>query len=470
MKTSIYVSADQILAIGYTGKTVNKVASHPLPEGTMFNGNIMDAPFLAECLTSMKKDYPALFKGGVSLVVDGSSILTRKLATPRLSHKQYLQRVRDDFADSISDTNDLVAAYKKLGDGTILGCGVNKQQVDSYADTFKLAGIKLTGIRVGTELLYALVRTTTFLQQATIVLNLLDGTTMLSAIFVKGNNIMMQRTRLYGDEKEQIHAQINDSLSNLNQFVQSQKYDEITQSYYLGISNADMVLLEGRNTHEGINVSKLVLYAGAVEIPPEAHFACLNMQYGQSGIDLIAARSELERYVRSKRPKKWWIPVLTVYAAVLIGIAAYLFMELRDVRGSIGEVEAYLHDPANVFALQELNDLINETNDIFRISRQFGERIDWENSMPAAASRMINQILFGHGIEVNISSFDFNEATGRVRVSASAADATIGPAYVDALYAIGVAQDVIYTGFGAGAGGFSFSVEIILALEEGEDE
>ncbi|MCL2602961.1 MAG: hypothetical protein FWD90_00610 [Defluviitaleaceae bacterium] len=462
MKTSIYVSADQILAIGYSGKTVAKVADHPLPEGTMFNGNIMDAPFLAECLTSMRKDHPDMFKGGVSLVVDGSSILTRRLTTPKLSHKHYLQRVRDDFVDSFSDTNELVAAYKKLSDGTILGCGVSSTQVDSYMSTFKSAGIKLTGIHVGTELLYTLVRSTAFLQKATIVLNLLDGNTMLSAVFVKGNNIMMQRTRLYGDEKEQIHTQIVESLSNLNQFVQSQKYDEITQSYYMGITNADMVLLQERDTHEGINLSKLVLYKGVIELPPDAHFACLNMQYGNTGINLIAARRALDKYIRSKRTKKWWIPVLVVYAAVMIGVAGYLYLELRDVQAQIDEVEAFLFDPENVAAMDEINELISETNNIYRISQQFSDRIDWEETMPPAVSRMVSQILHGHGIEVNIASFEFNEVTGVVRISATSASNTIANDYIEALKAIGAARDVMYTGYGPGADGFAFTIDVIL--------
>ena len=175
MKSSIYISAEQIQVLGYSGKKVKRVATFPLPEGTMFNGNIMDATFLTECLVSMRKDNPALFKGGVSLVVDGGSIPTRRLTVPRLSHKQYMQRVRDDFADSIADSNAMVCAYRKMGDGTILGCGVNKSQVDSYISTFSAAKIKLTSIHIGAEQLYTLVKTTPALQESTIVLNVLDG-------------------------------------------------------------------------------------------------------------------------------------------------------------------------------------------------------------------------------------------------------------------------------------------------------
>jgi len=72
MESSIYVSAEQIQAIGYNGGAVVSFAAFPLPEGTMYNGTITDGAFLAECLASMKKENSDLFKGGVTLIVDGS--------------------------------------------------------------------------------------------------------------------------------------------------------------------------------------------------------------------------------------------------------------------------------------------------------------------------------------------------------------------------------------------------------------
>jgi hypothetical protein len=465
MKSSVYVSAEQIQVIGYKGKKVERVATFPMPEGTMFNGNIMDAPFLTECLASMRQDNPELFKSGVSLVVDGSSILSRRLAVPRLNHRQFLQRVRDDFVESIGNVNDLVCAYRKIGEGAILGCGVNRTQVDSYISTFKAAGIKLSSIHIGAELLLSLVRSSAILQQETIVLNVLDGQTMMSMIFVKGNNILMQRTRLYGDEKEQIFRQVMDNLSTMNQFAQSQKHDEITQSYYLGVNAADLQLLGELNTHEGIKIDTLTLYTGTEGIPVEAHFAVLNMLYGKNGIDLIAARKELDRYVRSKRPKKWWIPVLVVYVGVFAGIAAYLWLEVRDVENRIDEINAYIHNPDTVFTQDELNDFIQATYRIYRVSLQFNARIDWEETMPTASSHMLERILFGHGVDVNVTSFEFNEATGTVRVNAETRDARTFTDYVVALYAMGVAEHVEYTGYGTGADGlFTFGVDIILAV------
>jgi hypothetical protein len=470
MKSSMYISAEQIQVLGYSGKRVKRVSTYPLPEGTMFNGNIMDSAFLTECLVSMKKDNPVLFKGGVSLVVDGGSIPTRRLTVPRLSHKQYMQRIRDDFADSIADSNEMVCAYRKMSDGTILGCGVNRAQVDNYINTFKAAKIKLNTIHIGAEQLYTLVKTTPALHESTIVLNILDGQTMLSAVFVKGNNIMMQRTRLYGDEKAQIHSQIIENLINLNQFAQSQKHEEITQSYYLGISTADVALLERSNLHDGISIIPLMLKSDNVELPPGAHFAYLNIKYSKGGIDLIEAREELDRYIKSKKAKKYWIPLVTVYVLALLGIAGYLWYELREVGDRIDDIYTFIRRPDVVETQAELNNLMGETNRINTIRQQFNNRILWEESMPVATRHLLNQILFNHELDVEVNSFIFTESTGIVEVSATTPDARIATFYVRALYDMGVAQDVRYLGYGSSAdGNFAFTIAIYLAVEEDED-
>ena len=468
MKSSVYISAEQIQVIGYTKRGVQRVATFPLPEGTMFNGNIMDSPFLSECLADMKREHGALFKGAVSLVVDGSSILTRKLATPRLRHKQYLQRVRDDFVDSIQDKADMVAAYTKVNPNTLLGCAVGKGQVDNYISTFKAAGITLTSIHVGIELLHNLVRANAALQQSTIVLNVLDGNTMLSAMFVKGENAMMQRTRLYGEEKEEIFRQAVENLQNLNQFAQSQRIEEISQSYYLGVNAADIDILQRHSPNDNIAITPLLLQSDHHDLPPETHFAYLNMKYAHGGIDLIAARRALDAFVKSQRPKRLWIPLTALYAIAMLGAGGFLFWQVHQATQNANSIEAYINDPARVALIAELDTLNREANEVLRISNQFNARLDWEATMPAASRTVLNQVIFDHGVDVRIRTLEFNEVSGVVRVSAQTHTAQIANDYVRALYDIGVAHNVIFTGYNMSGGVYTFSVDIYLYLERGD--
>lgn len=439
----------------------------------MYNGTITDSAFLAECLASMKKDNPALFKRGVSLMVDGSSILSRKLITPRLNNRQYLQLVRDDFVDSIPDVDSLVCGYRKLSpENAILGCAVNKSQVDSYVATFKEAGIKLIGIHVGAELIIAYVKSKPNLQKSTVVINVLDGPTMLSMLFVKGSFIFMSRARLYGDDKEQNNEIILENLNGLIQFTQSQNLDEIRESLYLGISQADVDLLLERSTHPEISLHSLGVYRGEKEreIPPQAHFACLDMLFGKSGIELLASRHELDKYIKRKRPKKLWIPLLILYIILLALPAGWLLHEINIVENDIQEVETFINAPQTMQKMEELNDLIYRTAEYNNVLNQANALADWEGLMPPASSHIAEFIIFGHGVDVTVRSFDFNERTGIVRISAITPDARTSVHYVDALYASGLVQDVFYQGYGSGADGMvTFTIDIVLYVGGEED-
>ena len=465
MKTSIFVSAEHIQAIGYVGNSVKQFVSFPLPEGTMYNGTITDHAFLTECLAAMKRENPDLFSGGVSLAADGSSILSRRLAAPKLSNKQYLQLVRDDLADSIENPDDLVCGYRKLDftENAILACGIGKMQVDSYLATFREAGIKLDSIHVGAEIILSYVKAMPEMRASTVVINIIDGLTMLSMLFENGNNVFMTRTRLYGEEKEQLFQNIIENLNGLIVFTRSQSLNEITGSYYLGISESDVRLLEAFHINTDIKLGALSILEGNENIPSDAHFSCLNMLYGSSCIDLVAARRELDVYIKSRRPKKRWIPAVAAYILILAASTAFLWMRLNNVNENIADISSYLMSPAILHKQEELEALIRESATYGEVARQADEKAAWENGLPKATSHMLDFIVFQHGVDVAVTSFDFDESTGSVRVSARCSGANVSADYVDTLCNEGIARSVNYQGYGSNANGeFTFTVDIIL--------
>jgi len=294
----------------------------------------------------------------------------------------------------------------------------------------------------------------------------LDGQTMLSMVFVGGDNIFMSRTRLYGEDKAQLFNNMLENLSGLIQFVQSQKHGAITESYYLGVSEADIVLLKEINPYEDIIIGMFELSKSSVEVPSRAHFSVLNAKSAKSGIDLLNAREQLDAYLKNKQPKKWWIPALVVYVLVFAGATGYLLYEIYNTTRDIKEIEDYINSPSVVQRRAELNQLIADTDYYNSILQQAEERADWENDRPAVTSEMIDFIFFGHGTAVTVRNFEFSDRTGTVRVSAVCVDAQVATAYVDSLYRNGIAENVQYTGYGSGSDGlFTFSVEITLIVE-----
>jgi len=255
----------------------------------------------------------------------------------------------------------------------------------------------------------------------------------------------------------------------LIQFTHSQKFDEITNSYYLGVSESDIKLLNALNPHTDIHIGTLTIGGSQEDIPPDAHFACLNMLYGGSCINIVTARSALDKYIKRKRPRKLWIPFFALYVAVLAAASGYLWMEVSRVEKDIDEINSYISSPAIIQKRGELDDMLKRTAQYNDVARQAEAKNTWEGSLPKASSSMLDKIVLLHGVDVTVTGFEFDESTGIVRVNAFCADASVSSDYVDALYKSGVARNVHYQGYGSAADGtFVFTVDITLDVKEAE--
>jgi hypothetical protein len=435
MKSSIYISAEKIEVIGYAGNAIKQFVTYPLAEGTMINGTITDIPFLTECLSAMKTQYPHLF-ADPSLIVDGSAILTRRLVTPKLNPKRYRQLVRDDFADSTDNPENLICGYHRLGtEGgreAILACAVNRVLVDSYLMAFRDAGIRLNSIRVGAEALLRYISSRQELKNASFVLTLIDGLTSVSMIFDNGVNVFMSRSRLYGETKEQVFGNVLENLNGMIQFNRSQKFAEISQVFYLGITEADMRLLDALNPYHDIRMELLDLYQNTRgELPPEAHFVYLNTQMS-AAIDLVAERRELNKHVRQKKPRKLWIPMMALYVLALAAPTGYFWWQNAQLDNRMEEIRAQLEDESFRERRERLAALRAEMEAYNDVARQRKGLVEWEQSRHMVTSGLLNYFISGYDM-VTVVNIDYAENTGIVRIRIESETWEIAMNYVDAL-------------------------------------
>jgi hypothetical protein len=470
MKASIYISGEEIQVVGYRGTTVEKYITWPLPEGTMYNGMITDRAHLLECLTSMKKENPSIFKNGASLIVDGSTILSRRIVSPKLNHKQYQQLARDDFADSVENTMEMVCGYYRPEPAAILACAVNKEQVESYIFTFKEAGIRLDTVHVGIEAVLRYVKSKKELQQGSIVLNIVDGVTMFSLLFENGVNVFMTRSRLYGEEKSQMFQQVLENLNGLVNFAQSQKLDEVTRSYYMGVDEDDMRLLEALNPHTDIELHTLGPDQAKRTLPPSAHLVYLNVLYKFS-IDLVAAHKELTVLLHGKSLGSVLLPLIIVYILVMAAPTSWLLINVNSRQSDVNQVSAFLNDPEVQEVINELNRLNARMSFYQNFDRQVGDKNDWLRNIPKQSSYVLDMIMYDHGQRVTVTRYDFNQDQGIVRITASCDNAFVATDYVDVLLDSGIAWDVTYRGYGRGSDDdFTFSIDIMLTAEGDEED
>jgi len=466
MKVSVYISAEQIQAIEYDGKVIKRFLFYPLPEGAMYNGTIIDHALVLESLIEMDQMNPGLFKGEVSLIVDGSSLLSRKIASPKLSKKRYLNLVRDEFADSFETPDEIVCGYRLLpeAENSILGFAANKAQVESYVSVFNEAGIRLHAIHIGTEAVLDFVNSIPELSTGIKAFNIIDGMTMLTMIFVDGSSVFMSRSRLFGDNREQKLDNILSNLNGLMQFTQSQKLGQITDSYYLGLTGIDIGYLEEHNVYEEIHITSCFIYDGRGDTPPpEMHFCCFNMLLDNKAFDLITALKELDKYIKSKKPKKTWLIVLILLFLVLAAPSVLLFLQVMAVEKDVAELDAFVNAPEVEQRLTEINVMKDETAKLAMIAMKADEMTEWKKAIPLITGNMLDAVIFHHNVDIFVTDFNFDEKDEVIRITATCTSSTAPNDYINAIVTNAFVRDINYLGFSGNDGEvFTFSVDIFL--------
>lgn len=474
MKSSVYVSSEKVDVIGYvkagTGVAVKGYVTAPLPEGTMINGKIIDSAHLTETLSALRVKAPELF-AEPSLIVDGASIQTRRDTAPKLSPRQFEQFVRDGFAETAENVEELACAWRVLGSAegggtSFFACAVDRAQVESYIATFRSAGIKLQSIHVGTQALMHYIGTRPDILMHTFVLNVIDGVMMLSMVVDNGVSVFISRTRLYGDSYEQTIQHILGNLPGLISFNRSQKFNEITHSYYMGLNPEDLDLMRQISPYPDILLNIPNLYQGVKggeTLTPTAHFAFLNTLMGPKSIDLMQSLKELDKRKRRNKPKKLWIPLIAGMLALVAVISGVLGFQAFQYARDIDEINQYLEDPGIVSKVQELDAIRNETVVIQQAVDQLRAKEEQDAAKALMSVRMLNVIEETQRDWVRIVSISFDENQSAVHVNGSSPTETGIAEFVRTLKLSEWVKDVKYTGYGPAGDGYSFSLSITLA-------
>lgn len=477
MNSSVYISSEKIEVMGYTKTGVNvsvkEYITYPLPEGTVINGKILDQAALCDCLSELRVKHPALMKS-VTLTVDGSSILLKRLTVPRLKKNQYYQLVADEYNDSAEGSEELVCDYYPLfGHGeksagkAVLACACDKALIESYTSVFKSAGIKLGKIKIGVEAVLNYVNTSPDLRFSTVVLNIIDGFTMLSVIFEYGSIVFISRTRLYGEDNTDIVRNILDNLSGLIQFNKSENFSDITHSYYLGLNEEDLALMNVLNPH-AVNLASLDITRGARgagKLGREAHFVYLNALTDKNGTDLIRSYDKHIKLQRRRRPKVLWPFALLALALVVAAPAVYFSYLVWGVDDDIAELSAYLGDSAVIEKSLELDVITVRTS----YYKDILDQLEAKRAQEAGAvSREVFDLITGTlSDRVGVSRIDYNEGTRVIQIQAKGITESDASEYIDALGRSSLVESINYTGYSYTSDGeYSFSISVTLAAKE----
>ena len=477
MKSSIYISSEKIEVIGYTksGKnvSVNHYLSDPLPEGTMINGKITDPALLIDRLIALREEMPALC-ASPALIIDGNFIFSKKIPVPKLNKRQYLQLARDSFADAAIAPEELICDYHMLSSAdsglAIMAYASQKEEIESYLSVFRDAGIKLASIGIGVQAVLNYVKRSPVLQKESFVLNVIDGVTLLSMIFENGNNVFMSRTRLYSEDSKQLVHDMLENLSGLIQFNKSEKFSEITQSYYFGLDGKDLKLMQRINPHQEVNLYKLNIFSGAGgadKLPQDTHFVYLNTLLGDDSIDFMHSYELLKKLGKQGSPQKLTVLALAGLAAVLAVPVIYFSIRIAVVNARIRDISDYITNEATLDRSEELDRIIERTAYYNNIANQLKNKKAEEDTRASISNRALDLITQESGSKVEVIEFAFDEGTEILRVSCRSDTETKSAEYVEELKRSELIKAVHYTGYSYGNDGkFNFSIDVELTAEE----
>lgn len=242
----IFIASDVIYAMEttHTRGTIKvlKEIRLPIKEGVFANGLIIDIP----AFTSYLKNIVSLnktFAKDVTVVVDSSSIITKKVDVP--------EKIRGDMVHGIAkkelayaDDLDLVFDTCLISEdsGTkAYCCALEKKIVQQYNTAFEDAGIQINRVDVPLSTILNFTYISEDFKNMNYILNIVEEDILYSIVFERGNYIFSTRDRIYeqvGTEDYNLFMLRKvDSLVSYFNNNSTEDIDTLRNIYFYGIPN-----------------------------------------------------------------------------------------------------------------------------------------------------------------------------------------------------------------------------------------
>jgi len=274
VKTSVYIANGSVHIVkgSCSGRkvTIKEIRESGINEGSIINGVITDSAALKASL-----EKAAIDAKSISLVIDGSNVITKLLEVPLLSdQKKLLPLIADNFQD-IENRENMITDYmvvdqhNEAGGATVFATMVEKEFLQEYIELFQSLGLKIESIDIALSCMIKYIMNIGRLFEETFVYAVLDKHTVTLMLFVEGNYRISRRVRLMADmnNKEELFDEIVKVLLNLIQFNKSEKGDrDITDFYFSGF------LPEGHDFYAQI-ADAIGVRVSAASVPDEIKYS-----------------------------------------------------------------------------------------------------------------------------------------------------------------------------------------------------
>lgn len=240
MNTVIYLSNEEVRVVVFkrNGRktVVDAVYSEKAPDGSIFNGQVMQEQEFTEFLRHLWDTY-SLPKRRVTLMIGSARAVTKTIVIPKMNHRRIMEYLPREFA-SMEHIKDPVYTYQVFRGPEkrirILAAMVERGFLERHIRRFERLGISVCSVSVGILTNLKWLRENPQIHGKTCVIQILDGRNLFSILFVKGDYYYFTSARIFGDRgTPAFGSEIGLAVGMMNQVLQAQVHGESITHVYL---------------------------------------------------------------------------------------------------------------------------------------------------------------------------------------------------------------------------------------------
>lgn len=477
MTTIVYLSNQMVQAVEMKSNGSVSVYEELAPEGSIINGIVTDEEVFGDFL---KHFFAAgkLSKKDCTLVLNSTQITTRILELPRTGYNDLNNMMLHEFGDSRTE-NMLMVFLPMSMDHTsrmmkLLASAADKNYIESYVKLFAQAGIEVKCIEPAMINFTRRFMEETSVTKKNCVVQIYDGSEVISILFVEGSYLYSQRNRIFADsDAEGFTKEIRAVAQRLRQFATSQKIEKPVERLLIcGTDQKKIVetMLEKDDLDSDAEIleykdSNLKIHKKKSGSGPVDFVYALERQKPDKKLNYIWKMHHDSPENRKKR-EAFHLALPAILALVIcLVITAFLansyWMNLHSaqnlqesIRENDTESAAYDLSEANVNRLK--NQVANA-------------QLLWDQLMsyPTITSGLNTKLQECAGTDVQAEITSFNRDTGVITIEASAMDVKVIHQFVECLQEISEFRHVEYSGYTFVKAQGNYSIHVVCVLNEG---
>lgn len=477
MATIVYLSNQLVQATETKKNGTVAICEEQAPEGSIINGIVTDAEVFVEFLRQFFVKNK-LSRKECTLVVNSTQITTRVIELPKAGYDDLNQMLEREFADSrISDP--LIVSYVMNGERTgrlqkLLAAAVERTFAESYVKLFAQAGIEVSCIEPAMLNFARRFMNEPVITKQNCVVQIYDGSEVISILFVEGEYLYSQRNRIFAQEDTEGYVREARAVAQrIRQFASSQKVEKPVESLFVCGKNQQRIVeaLNGKQDSEE-DATIRVFEDTRIRLSPksrtgqEAEFAyAVQAQKPDKKLNYIwklhhdSAGSRKKREgLRLAAPTIITVAVCLVVTLILGNSYLSMNRELEELQGNIQK-----SDPESAsYDLSEAN--VNRMKTQIRNAELLWEQL---MSYPTLSSTLDEQLKQCAGEDTVVEITGFSRDTGVLTLEASSGDVSAIHAFVESLRTLPEICDVEYSGYTYMKSKGNYSIHVVCALAEG---